>query len=113
MSRICCNRANPRELVALQRSLEAVVPLREALCEFRADLLVRARDQGMPDLTELIDLIARTLEDDPPAQISDGGYIRTGYHKDLDEVAGDRIGRTRLGCQLCRQRNARKRVSRR
>ena len=86
MSRICCNRANPRELVALQRSLEAVVPLRETLSEFRADLLVKARDQGMPDLTELIDLIAQTLEDDPPAQISDGGYIRTGYHKELDEL---------------------------
>ena len=86
MSRICCNRANPRELVALRRSLEAVVPLRETLRAFRADLLVRARDQGMPDLTELIDLVAHTLEDDPPAQIGDGGYIRTGYHKELDEL---------------------------
>ena len=86
MSRICCNRANPRELVALRRSLEAVVPLRKTLRVFQADLLVRARDHGMPDLTELIDLIAHTLEDDPPAQTSDGGYIRTGYHKELDDL---------------------------
>lgn len=86
MSKICCNRANPRELVALRRSLEAVVPLRKALRVFRADLLVRARDHGMPDLTELIDVIAHTLEDDPPAQTADGGYIRTGYHAELDEL---------------------------
>ena len=86
MSKICCNRANPRELVALRRSLEAVVPLRKALRVFQADLLVRARDHGMPDLTELIDLIAHTLEDDPPAQTADGGYIRTGYHAELDEL---------------------------
>ena len=86
MSKICCNRANPRELVALRRSLEAVVPLRKALRVFQADLLVRARDHGMPDLTELIDVIAHTLEDDPPAQPADGGYIRTGYHAELDEL---------------------------
>ena len=86
MSKICCNRANPRELVALRRSLEAVVPLRKALRVFQADLLVRARDHGMPDLTELIDVIAHTLEDDPPAQTADGGYIRTGYHAELDEL---------------------------
>ena len=86
MSKICCNRANPRELVALRRSLEAVVPLRKTLRVFQADLLVRARDHGMPDLTELIDLIAHTLEDDPPAQTADGGYIRTGYHGELDEL---------------------------
>ena len=73
MSKICCNRANPREIVALRHSLEAVVPLREALGTLRAGLLVRAREQGMPDLTELIDLIARNLEDDPPAQVSEGG----------------------------------------
>ncbi len=86
MSKICCNRANPREIVALRRSLEAVVPLRETLHAFRADLLARARDHGMPDLSELIELIACTLEDDPPAQTSDGGYIRQGYHKALDEL---------------------------
>ena len=86
MSKICCNRANPRELVALRRSLEAVIPLRKALRVFQADLLVRARDHGMPDLTELIDVIAHTLEDDPPAQTADGGYIRTGYHAELDEL---------------------------
>ncbi len=86
MSKICCNRANPRELVALRRSLEAVVPLRKALRVFQTDLLVRARDHGMPDLTELIDLIAHTLEDDPPAQTAEGGYIRTGYHAELDEL---------------------------
>ena len=86
MSKICCNRANPREIVALRRSLEAVVPLRKTLRVFQADLLVRARDHGMPDLTELIDLIAHTLEDDPPAQTADGGYIRTGYHGELYEL---------------------------
>ncbi|MDP6037084.1 MAG: DNA mismatch repair protein MutS, partial [Candidatus Latescibacteria bacterium] len=44
MSKICCNRANPREIVALRHSLEAVVPLREALGTLTSDLLVRARD---------------------------------------------------------------------
>ncbi len=86
MSKICCNRANPRELVALRSSLEAVIPLRVALQQAKADLLVRARDQGLPDLGDLIDLIAITIADDPPALVSEGGLIRKGYHAELDEL---------------------------
>jgi DNA mismatch repair protein MutS len=84
MSKICCGRANPRDVATLRHSLAAVEPLRETLKQARADLLVRARDQGLPDLRELIDLIATRLVDDPPALVSEGGMIREGYHEELD-----------------------------
>ncbi len=86
MSRICCGRATPRDLVGLKLSLEAVPPLREALGEVSADLLARAREKGMPDLSELADLIDRTIEDEPPVVLSEGGIIRPGYHAELDEL---------------------------
>ncbi|MDA0746732.1 MAG: DNA mismatch repair protein MutS, partial [bacterium] len=86
MSRICCGRANPRDLVGLKVSLEAVSPLREALEGAEAGLLTRARVDGLPDLGELIDLVAKTMDDEPPAVLSEGGIIRIGYHAELDEL---------------------------
>ena len=86
MSRICCGRANPRDLVGLKLSLRAVPPLRDALGGVGAGLLGRARDKGMPDLSELADLIDRTVEDEPPVVLSEGGMIRSGYHAELDAL---------------------------
>ena len=86
MSRICCGRANPRDLVGLKLSLRAVPPLRDALGGVDAGLLGRARDKGMPDLSELADLIDRTVEDEPPVVLSEGGMIRPGYHAELDAL---------------------------
>ena len=86
MSKICCGRANPREVAALKTSLEAVAPLRGALQAAQADLLVRARDQGMPDMGNVIAQIGEMLSDDPPALVSEGGIIRVGFHAELDEL---------------------------
>jgi DNA mismatch repair protein MutS len=86
MSKICCGRANPRDVAALGHSLAAVEPLRETLKQAKADLLMRVWEKGLPDLHELIDLIGTTLEDEPPALVSDGGMIRKGYLEELDEL---------------------------
>lgn len=86
MSKICCGRANPRDVATLGQSLAAVEPLRETLKQAKSHLLVRAWEKGLPDLRELIDLIGTTLEDEPPVLVSDGGIIRAGYHEELDEL---------------------------
>ena len=86
MSKICCGRANPRDVATVGQSLKAVEPLRETLKQAEAQLLVQAHEQGLPDLGELIDLISTTLEDEPPLLVSDGGIIRSGYHDELDEL---------------------------
>ncbi|MCZ6635648.1 MAG: DNA mismatch repair protein MutS, partial [bacterium] len=78
--------ANPREISGLKLSLEAVPPIRTLLEIAASDLLSRARESGLPDLSELTELIGRTVEDDAPALLSDGGIIRTGYHEELDEL---------------------------
>ena len=86
MSRICCGRCSPRDLVALKASLQAIPGLRDTLTETTADLLVNARCKGMPDLSDLIELIGRTVVDEPPVQLSDGGIIRVGRNGELDEL---------------------------
>ena len=86
MAKICCGRANPRDVATLGHSLAAVEPLRDTLKSAKAGLLVRAWENGLPDLQELIALIGTTLEDEPSVLVSDGGIIRQGYHEELDEL---------------------------
>ncbi len=86
MSRICCNRANPRDLVALKVSLRALPVLQERLADAEAGLLVQARDGGIPDLARQADTIEGRIVDEPPATVAEGGIIREGCHAELDEL---------------------------
>ncbi len=100
MSRICCGRCSPRDLVALRTSLQAVPGLRGALDEADSELLVRARCHGLPELGELIELIRRTVVDEPPFQLSDGGIIREGHRAELDELRDAASGGRRWVAEL-------------
>ncbi|MBB31462.1 MAG: DNA mismatch repair protein MutS [Gemmatimonadetes bacterium] len=86
MSRICCGRANPRDMVGLKLSLQAIPGLRACLNGAEGELLANARDRDLRDLSELTTLIDRTLEPDPPVSLADGGVIRAGFHAELDEL---------------------------
>ena len=44
--------------------------------------------QDLHDLPDSIDLIRRALVDEPPAIARNGGVIRPGYSKELDEIKG-------------------------
>ncbi|HOT36761.1 MAG TPA: DNA mismatch repair protein MutS [Candidatus Latescibacteria bacterium] len=85
MAKVCCGRAAPRELAALAASLEAAEPLSATLGDAEADLVSHAAGE-MGDTSEVSALIRHTLEDDPPATLSDGGVIRRGVSADLDEL---------------------------
>ncbi len=100
MSRICCGRCSPRDLVALKASLEAIPGLRDSLKAATADLLAKTRCQGMPELSELIDLIGRTVADEPPFQLSEGGIIREGHNRELDELRDAASGGRRWVAEL-------------
>jgi DNA mismatch repair protein MutS len=87
MSRVCCRRASPRDLVGLASSLEALPDLAQVTRELPADLL---RDLAGPKLLPLVEqlvaLVRHALVDEPPASLTDGGVIRDGYHPQVDEL---------------------------
>ena len=85
MARICCGRAHARDLVGLRRSLEAVPELREALADASAGLLKQCAED-LVDVSDVTNLIAKAIVDDPPLALSDGGLIREGYDAEVDEL---------------------------
>jgi len=86
MSRICCGRATPRDVAAVRNSLEAASDVRVLLAEVEVELLATLRDDGMPDLADLILRIEETLSAEPPALAADGGVIREGVSGELDQL---------------------------
>ena len=85
MARISLGRANARDLVALKASADAIPHLKEMLADATASLL-EVLAESLDELQDLRELIGNSIADDPPATLTDGGYIRAGYNQELDEL---------------------------
>jgi DNA mismatch repair protein MutS len=73
-------RATPRDLASLRRTLEILRPLRQIVSPLLASLL-----DAIAEFGELLDDLQRTLVDEPPALLGDGGAIRPQADPELAE----------------------------
>ncbi len=84
-AKVCTGRATPRDLVTLKLTLRQIPLLKGALEGETCETLAKVRD-GLTLCTDLVDRIGAALVDEPPAKMDTGGYIRTGYSEELDEL---------------------------
>jgi DNA mismatch repair protein MutS len=73
-------RATPRDLGSLRRTLELIAPIRLALPPALSPVMARVRD-----FDELLDDLRRTLVEEPPQTIGEGGAIRPEASAELAE----------------------------
>jgi DNA mismatch repair protein MutS len=85
ISRIALSTAGPRDLMALSRSLAAVPRLALLLSECQAPLL-RSLTGELDDLSDLRQWIDQAILDDPPALAREGGFVRDGFDKEVDDL---------------------------
>ncbi len=85
ISRIALSTAGPRDLMALSRSLAAVPRLALLLSDCRAPL-VRSLSGELDDLPDLREWIDHAIADEPPALAREGGFVRDGFDKDVDDL---------------------------
>ncbi len=83
-SKIVMGHANARDLIALKRSLELLPGMWSMLAELKNDLF--DPPENLARLQSLADLIERSIREDAPPTINEGGIIKTGYQQDLDEL---------------------------
>ncbi len=83
VNRVRGGQANPKELVALRRSLEVVPEVKTVLAEAGAPEGLASRVQPCDEVTALI---AQAMADDPPVSLDEGGVIRSGFSADLDQL---------------------------
>ncbi len=71
-------RASPRDLASLRRTLDGLRPLRQV-----APAALGSRLDRIADFSELLDDLRRTLVDEPPALLGEGGAIRPDADAEL------------------------------
>jgi len=96
LGRLSLASGNGRDLVALRLALQQVPGLR-SIVEMAAgrreggdasetpSLLHRLAEQ-LQAMPTLLELLARSIVDDPPLAVKEGGLIRDGFDEDLDEL---------------------------
>ncbi|MBO4448502.1 MAG: DNA mismatch repair protein MutS [Kiritimatiellae bacterium] len=77
VQKVDSGRANARDLRALAASLE---PLPAIIARLGAAV------PGLAAQDETVNLIKRSISEEPPALLADGGFIADGYNAELDEL---------------------------
>ncbi len=85
IGRISYKTANPRDFISFQSSISMLPHIKCLLQGANAELL-KEIDKDMDPLTDLAELIAASILDDPPISTRDGGIIKEGYHKEIDKL---------------------------
>ncbi len=85
VSRISSNMASPRDIVHLKNGLKRVMELKEVIKDINVKFFRRVYEE-LEDLKELVEDIERTLVDDPPLHVKEGGLIKEGVNEYLDEL---------------------------
>ena len=86
LSRLSLGRGGPRDLGAVRLGLEAAAAIKARLQQASPPL--DASGQAMADHTGLSERLRLSLDDDLPFLARDGGFIREGFHQELDQHRG-------------------------
>ena len=84
-SKIAYGSVNPRECVAISNSLKNAEQVFYALKDVKTDILYDIYSD-FDSAQEITDLIDNAFDDNPPAIIREGGFIKAGYNNELDEL---------------------------
>ncbi|QXM06044.1 DNA mismatch repair protein MutS [Crassaminicella indica] len=83
--RVSYGNANARDLIALKLSLKALPKIKELLDSFNGTKLKKILN-NIDLVEEVKELIEKSIMDEPPVTIKEGGIIKKGYHSELDEL---------------------------
>ncbi len=85
LSRLNVGVANARDLLQLKLFLERLPAIQGELAKSRSAILKDLLKEIHPS-PELADLITQAIADAPPVGLKDGGLIRDGYSKELEDL---------------------------
>ncbi len=85
MTRIVYGKCVPRDLISFAQSSVRMKEIKALSASFKCQLLKRIASEIDP-CDDLRNLIQITIVDEPPALMKDGGYIRTGFNPEIDDL---------------------------
>lgn len=84
-SRIIAKSANPRDVIALKNSASYIPQIKKYLAS-SANAYIKEVGVNISELNDLKDLIDFSIVENPPPNPRDGGIIRKGFDKEVDEL---------------------------
>ncbi len=75
----------PKDCKLLSDSLAVLPNLKFRLSGFKSEILCDLSD-NLYDMSEIVDMLDKAICEKTPANMKDGGYIKTGYNEKLDEL---------------------------
>ena len=85
VGRIAYGTCNAKDLIALKESLRVLPELHKHL-ETTTSTILRKMYNEFDDLSDLFKRIEVAIVDDPPISLREGGLIKSGYNKEIDEL---------------------------
>ena len=83
--RVSYGNMSPKDAVALLNSLQLLPNLKSLLQNFKSPLLKQISNT-IYDYSSLVNLLDSALSENPPYNLKDGGVIKKGFNKELDEL---------------------------
>ena len=83
IGKISYGNANGRDLISLKNSVGQIPNLKKALENVNSDLLKNIYNE-LDELKDIYELIDKSIVEEPPITIKEGGMIKQGYSEELD-----------------------------
>jgi DNA mismatch repair protein MutS len=85
LARVALKSARPRDLVQLRFALSLLPELHNIVSQ-NTSVKIKELRKKCTEIPDLLDLLQRSIVENPPVIIRDGGVIAFGYNEELDEL---------------------------
>lgn len=85
IGKISYKRANARDFISLKTSLRNIPEFKRFLSKLDNKDIV-SFSKNIPDVSNIYDILDRSIINDPPISITEGGIIKEGFNDDLDKL---------------------------
>ncbi len=85
IGRIVYGNCNGRDLIALKQSISNLPDFKSELSFSEVELIKEIYD-NFDTLSDVYDLLEKSIVEDPPISIREGGIIKPGFNAELDEI---------------------------
>ena len=77
--------ANARDMITLKNSLSKLPDLKKVLANVNSPML-KDLYENLDELQDIYELIDKSIVEDPPMTVKDGGIIKLGYNEEIDKL---------------------------
>ena len=77
--------ANGRDLISLKSSAKQLPEIKKILSQAKSSMLVELYSE-LDTLDDVYDIIDKTIVDEPPISVKEGGLIKLGYDEEIDKL---------------------------